>query len=85
MADRLINDIKLLIKGIDKYEFSYDEYMELISTLIRSDDLNDFTEGWSIVHPGCDLNLSEQIYQSLYKEACHYARACEVLYSEDYW
>lgn len=85
MADRLINDIKLLIKGIDKYKFSYDEYMELISTLIRSDDLNDFTEGWSIVHPGCDLNLSEQIYQSLYKEACHYARVCEVLYSEDYW
>lgn len=85
LADRLIRDIKLLIKGIDKYDFDFDAYMELISTLIRSDDLNDFREGWSIVHPGCDLNMSEKIYAALYKEACHYARTCEVLYSEDYW
>ena len=85
LADRLIRDIKLLIKGIDKYDFDFDVYMELISTLIRSDDLNDFKEGWSIVHPGYDLNMSEQIYAALYKEAYHYAKACEVLYSEDYW
>lgn len=85
LADRLIGDIKLLIKGIDKYDFDYDAYMELISTLIRSDDLKDFKEGWSIVHPGCDLSMTEQIYAALYKEACHYARTCEVLYSEDYW
>lgn len=85
MSDRLINDINLLIKDIKKYDFSYDSYMELISTLIRSDNLNDFKEGWSVVHPGCELNLTEQIYTALYKEACHYAKTCEVLYSEDLW
>lgn len=85
MSDRLIKDINLLIKDIKKYDFSYDSYMELISTLIRSDNLYDFKEGWSVVHPGCELNLTEQIYTALYKEACHYAKTCEVLYSEDLW
>lgn len=85
MSDRLINDINILIKDIKKYDFSYDSYMELISTLIRSDNLNDFKEGWGVVHPGCELNITEQIYTSLYKEACHYAKTCEVLYSEDLW
>lgn len=85
MSDRLINDINILIKDIKKYDFSYDSYMELISTLIRSDNLNDFKEGWGVVHPGCELNITEQIYTALYKEACHYAKTCEVLYSEDLW
>ena len=85
LADRLIERMENWIKGIEKYCFDYDTYMELISTLIRSDSLDDFKEGWSIVHPGCELNLDNKTYLLLHQEACYYAKTCEVLYADDNW
>lgn len=85
MADRLISNINLLVPGIMDFHFSYEDYMELIATLVKSDSLNDFQEGWSIVHPGCRLKLTEEIYRAIRNEANYYAKTCDVLYGEDCW
>ena len=85
MADRLIGNINLLVPGIMDFHFSYEDYMELIATLVKSDSLNDFQEGWSIVHPGCRLKLTEEIYRAIRNEANYYAKTCDVLYGEDCW
>ena len=85
MADRLITTINLLVSGILDFHFSYEDYMELIATLVKSDNLDDFQEGWSIVHPGCRLKLNEEIYRAIKNEANYYAKTCDVLYGEDCW
>lgn len=85
MADRLIANINLLVSGILDFHFSYEDYMELIATLVKSDNLDDFQEGWSIVHPGCRLKLNEEIYRAIRNEANYYAKTCDVLYGEDCW
>lgn len=85
LAERLIGNINKLVRGIRDYGFQYEDYMELVSTLVKSNSLSDFREGWATVHPGCELNLDEETYGMLYKEAMYYAKACDVLYGEDRW
>ena len=85
LADRLIGNINKLVRGIRDYGFGYEDYMELVATLVKSDSLSDFHEGWGTVHPGCELGLDEETYNMLYKEAKYYAKACDVLDGEDRW
>lgn len=85
LADRLIDNINLLVKGINEYQLSYEDYMELIATLVKSENIDDFQEGWATVHPGCNLSLNETVYRSILKEAQYYAKTCDVLYGEDIW
>jgi hypothetical protein len=84
-ADRFIQHAELLIKGIKKHEFSFEEYMELISTLVRSDNINDFKEGWGIVHPGCTLDIEADTYIALRNEAMYYTSVCDTFFVGDKW
>lgn len=87
IADRLITNINRMVPSVKKQGFCYDDYMEFVATLVKSEDFADFMEGWMTVSGGLLIDQKEmkEAYPGLRREAQYYARTCDILYGEDGW
>ena len=85
LFDRLVESIKRLIPKIESHGFDDKEFVKFVTTIIKSDEYEDFKEGLSIVVPGIDLDIRPQTYIYLKDEAKYYAKVCKMLYEEDEW
>jgi hypothetical protein len=85
LMKRLIENINKLAKKVTEYDFNHAKYLELITTLVKSIDYNDFLDSWDIMEPGYPLNIDEKTYSFLYDEAQYYSQVCEMLYENDNW
>lgn len=85
LFDRMVESIKSLIKNIKECDFTTHQYLNLVTTLIKSNSYTDFILSYEVVEPGFKLDLKLDVYNYLYEEACYYSKVCKVLYDEDLW
>mgnify|MGYP007101861947 CR=1 FL=1 len=82
---RMVENIKKLIPAIAALDPPDNVYFQMINVLKKSYDYEDFKQSWRLANPRYSVDLPEDIYTTLLKEADYIEELNEKMFIDDEW